>query len=372
MKKLIAILIAIVCVVPFAASAEETTNYYTYNKGDIVNFYGNADEEAAREGGLETIVADDKGANAEFVKAWLLGAAYGRTIDTNIVRLDIKQTDAYAGYREKFAKYIPAEDATSYDYMYNWSDSEKGFAMPTIQDMIDMFGAVKTEGVDEYTFPHLNEATLLDRNGQAQSLLDELDNVFGVSSDCFESSRNGILLADRIGVTSTTTVGTPGAKYWIIKLTYDANDKVTDAKIVAVDWVDPPKAYTIVPMVYFNKSADCHQTTPPGEMCYICGDEYKWLTKGDHEGCTEYPKAKKEEECFKKVCYKCAGEEEGKFKYIIDKFGNPDYASCEVVPDGECSPITGQKSYILEFAIVAALCAISLLVVKRKDLFRTI
>ena len=379
MKKLMALLVGIIGIVPFVANAEETTNFYKYDAGQIVNFYGNETNQNARNGlGIETIIVEDKGTSAEFVEAWLVGEVVGTSIgNTALLKDDFKTTDAYATLRNAFATadILPATGASHYDYLYDLDDAEMGLRIPTIADMVTLFGAVKTDGAEEYTFPHLTEKTLVDRNGQAQSLLEELDRVFGAISDCAESARNGVLLADRVNVTSSTNASNhAGAKYWLIKFTYDTAGKITDAKIVTEEW-NPADATmrAIAPIAYVNKTADCHEETTPEYMCYVCGDEYSYIEKGTQgAGCKAVPGVTNAADCVKKVCYKCKTDEENKFKFIIDKFGKDEYATCEVVADSECNTKTGKKSYVLEFAIVAALCAISLLVVKRKDLFRTI
>ncbi|MCR4581784.1 MAG: hypothetical protein K5666_04655 [Bacilli bacterium] len=382
MKKLMAILVGILAISPFVASAEEvSTNFYTYNKGDIVNFYGSdaqkeAHQAGTEEGGMETIIFNDKGNTDEFVEAWLLGEYMGTSVaNTKLMIKDFKTTDAYSFYREVLTNHgvLPATGATHYDYIYDLDDAERGLRMPTIADMTAVFGATKENGTDNYVFPNLTTKNLLDRNGQSYSLLDEFDRVYQrYLADGMEGLENGILLADRIGDTSGNTVPT-GFKYYAIKFTITDN-KVTDAKIEAVEFQNVSQKIGIIPVVSINKSADCHDTPTPKYMCYICGTEPKYVEEGTQgEGCTEVPGVSKAEDCVYNVCYKCKSEtEEGKFTYKIDRYGKTEYSECEIVQDSDCNTKTGKKSYILEFAIVAALCTISLLVVKRKELFRTI
>ena len=107
-------------------------------------------------------------------------------------------------------------------------------------------------------------------------------------------------------------------------------------------------------------------------MCYVCGTEYKWVTKGTQDDtCTLVPNATTVEDCVPQSCYLCNNE------YVWAKDGKQDPTCTKVdtiSKEADCrkNPKTGVESHILEFAIVAALCAIALLVVKRKDLFRTI
>jgi len=270
---------------------------------------------------------------------------------------------------------LPATGATHYDYIYDLDDTERGLRMPTIADMVAVFGATKETGTDNYVFPNLTTKNLTDRNGQKYSLLDEFDRIYQkyAVGEQLDGLDNGILLADRIGDTSGNTVPA-GFKYYAIKFTITDN-KVTDAKIEAVEWSSTANYKVgIIPVVSINKSADCHETPKPKYMCYICGTEPKYVEEGTQgEGCTEVPGVNKAEDCVYNVCYKCKSEtEEGKFTYKIDRYGKTEYSECEIVQDSDCNTKTGKKSYILEFAIVAALCTISLLVVKRKELFRTI
>ena len=121
MKKLMAILVGIVGIVPFVANAEETANYYTYNKGDVVNFYGLKEDQDAKNGkGIETFIFEDKGATDEFVQAWTIGMTGSTQITTSFMKKDFKESDQYADFLNSpfIKKYAPAADAEKFDYIY--------------------------------------------------------------------------------------------------------------------------------------------------------------------------------------------------------------------------------------------------------------
>ena len=66
MKKLMAILAALLVVAPATVKAD---TWFTYTAGQEVNFYTHKDDEV----GKTSIILDDEGGEAQYVKAWFVG-----------------------------------------------------------------------------------------------------------------------------------------------------------------------------------------------------------------------------------------------------------------------------------------------------------
>ena len=60
MKKILAAIAMLLVAVPFvkANALNETTNYYNYKKGQIVNFYRNQESEAAHKGEANEMIME--------------------------------------------------------------------------------------------------------------------------------------------------------------------------------------------------------------------------------------------------------------------------------------------------------------------------
>ena len=347
MKKILAAIAMLLVAVPFvkANALNETTNYYSYKKGQIVNFYPNKTKEDAHASeATEVFIIEDKDTSDKFVKVWMVG---GYASDQEPARFDLTQGGKFTSF--KALKSLPAAnaytgvvntlnndgfqngDANAVDnYFYDFTDATKGVDLLTIADLQAMLGdAVVKESATRYV---INDKTLLNRVETNVSFYEEFGKLAALAK------------ANKINDAFVTSYWlgdvTEDNKIWTLNITRDANEKITAMYLepVVYDETDgatnPVRAFALT--MYANKTADCHQ------------------------------------EVAKKHCYKCKATEEGKFTWIITTENDSKIETCEIVPDAECNPKTGSKSHLLEFSIVAALCAISLLVVRRKDLFRTI
>lgn len=354
MKKILAAIAMLLAVVPFvgAKALNETTNYYNYKKGQIVNFYRNQESEAAHKGEAnETIILDNKDTSNKFVKVWLLGAFRAsnenpyelfpeRVPFVDMVTVDDTQRTSLINTLTQEG-YQDGGEADDTNYVYTLTDKNKGANLISLEELKDVFDveeitATNTLNIKEY---RINNKTLLDRDEKEFSLYKEFEKLTKVADTAkLQGIKNGIW-------TSTVAKETADEVYvYVVKFIFDANQNITDVKIVpVVADTDPSSSrdelYAFVPVVWANKTADCHQ-----------------------------------EPTINEYCYKCKKTEEGQFEWIILKENDSRVGDiCEIAEDQKkCNPNTGSKSHLLEFSIVAALCAISLLVVRRKDLFRTI
>ena len=390
MKKFLCAIAMLVAFIPFIGvkAINETTNYYSYKKGQVVNFYPNSTYEANHnKEALETIIVEDKDTSDKFIKVWSMsgiGHAAG-----SVYSPGQPMQDSINQYKSAFSQLngsffeTGAANAKEGNYFLDFTatvGTEKGMNVLTLSDLETMFGtelapvlsttttndpnAALVNNVDAYT---LGNAKLEDRNGTEVKLYDELELVRAVAAGTDEVMDGFYVLDDK---NSTT-------RMMIARVHTNSAGNITSIEITPATASDSNKTYMFLPTLYANKTADCHDA--PSPMCYVCttdaGTEYKWTTDGT--GCTAYPDAKTVDECKKKSCYKCVNKN-GKFYFVWARPNDKKVENCEeqteITSENDCSELvkTGVESHILEFAIVAALCVIALIVVKRKDLFKTI
>jgi hypothetical protein len=365
MKKILAVIATILGVVPFlsASALYESTNYYTYSKGEVVNFYTNEEEENAKtqDTGLTTMILEDKGANDKYVKALLIGSPYSPAMlmDELDTQGTIRGSRSWEEYISLMRNTLGFDD-TDKQYIYNMQDTAKGMNYPSLDEILDLFG----EG--NYTYDAtskiytLTNKTIKDRSGADTTIFNALEIMIDGGGKAIK------------GFYTSTFDGT---KIWVVKFnTMDIQGGPRNAHLIGVT-IEQVEAnenteYAALATVYVNKTADCHQSS---FMCYVCGTEYKYAEVCSQDAsCKEVPGITNPADCVPQACYNC----EGSYKWY--KEGEQDATKCTkvdtITTPAKCvdSPDTGLESHILEFAIVAALCAIALLAVRKKDLFRTI
>lgn len=335
-------------VLPFTSASALTvsTNYYSYDMGQEVNFYVNPQEEAAHgKGGVTGLIMEDKGTSDKFVYTF----AYSIIATTT------------AGYDEEAMSLqnemstlnlTPGEESSGDDYLKDYSNA----TMISKDEAIKLFDA-KEESATSYTIDVSKQ--VLAQDGKDYKTL---GNVFQTIGDSL-SARN-------YGVTGFLTSTEENGKVWVVTFDYTAGaDSVANAKLVQVTTDSIDNTYAAMPMLYFNKTADCHERSM---TCYVCTDgSYSWSngTDVDTSVCKPDTSITSESQCTSHACYDCSG------KYTWTEVGKQD-SSCKLIPgvtsESKCvvSPKTGVSSHILEFGIVASICTAVLLVVKRKDIFK--
>lgn len=373
MKRILFAIAMLVAFIPFVGvkAINETTNYYSYKKGQVVNFYPNSTAEAEhnREA-LYTMIIEDKDTSNKFIKVWMFASsAYtvgqAWNIDSNQAIDLIMQSQSLVD--QKFNFETGPENAKEGNYFIDFDDASKGRNLITIKDLKTMVGNEYLVKNSDGTY-ELKNKTVKDRNDADMSLYDLLQLDYDLArTKGLTAALKGFYIVDDTGTDPVVCA----ARYTI------TNDKITKVTISPLVEADQNTMFMVIPTAYANKTADCHETVNP--MCYVCktesGTEYKWTADGT--GCTAYPKAKTVDECKPKKCYKCVNEK-GKFVFKWVLPGDKSVEKCEevkeITSENDCSELvkTGVESHILEFAIVAALCVIALIVVKRKDLFKTI
>ena len=359
MKKLMLLLATVFSFIPGVSALTESTNYYTYPKGAEVNFYYNAEVEAARaNAGVAGIVLEDKGTSEKYVKLILTGGARSSiNIGGAFDDLDADQTSLVGS--QNWKAYIGWLNAEGYetDYFANLgTDASEKYVttFPTLDEILNLFGVAKVDGATTYQLPNKD---LPSSASKTKTLYESFKR--GAHAFSSQSSKKGFFL--------DTVVGD---NIWVVEWTLDAEENISNMELKMV----PKKGnsdYGFLGAVYMNKTADCHQPTVDS-ACYVCDGQYTWAVKGSLPNtCTLIPNVPKAEDCVPKACYKC----DGTYKWYKEGQQEPTCEKItEITTEADCvvPPETGLQSHLIEFGIVAALCGLALLVVKRKDLFRTI
>lgn len=317
MKKLMAILAAISLVIPFTNVLAEgdiitdcsvNSSCFVYKPGDEVNFYRNEDERK-----LNSQTAGQ----------------------TTIVLED-------AGANSKYVKVLAlAAYGTSVPYF-----DEKTETVPTTDVKRDHLSYIDKSS--EFTWSSAKR----DATGNIEMTyitLDELIKVFGAAKqadgtytiDATKWGEKFILAA--VGKYAskgfyTGTYDLTTGKVWAVEYTLnETEDKMTAITVKEVDM--DSNTYAYLPVVSFDKTYDCHARQEENKVemgCYSCDGDYKWLQVGTQaETCEFIPTAASKGTCVKAVK-------------------------------------TGVEDYILEFAGIALICGVALVIAKKKDLFRSI
>lgn len=241
MKKLMAILTALMVVLPLGAKAD---TWATYTPGQEVNFYAyDKDPE-----GHTSIILSDEGGESQYVKAWFVGI------------LPTMKTDVYADTNLGEAA-EPFEKTGAYKYVLSQLNATvEGF-----------------EG-------HAKDITVA---GNLQLItLDELKTVFGATQD----GEKYVIDVATWGDTFTRMIGSSkgiftqtveGDNLWVINVAKDNNDVVTAITVEKVPYATA-NDYTAVPVVYVDKTYDCTEKQVQNTYaCYQCGEDYTWTKIGE-------------------------------------------------------------------------------------------
>src|SRR5574344_588893 len=362
MKKLMMALMGLLVVVPVGfVKAEESANYYSYTKGEVINFYSTNDEYAnkTKNTGLVSIALEDKEAASGYVKIFGLGFNYGAKEDyCDNYGVDKTATSyKYTIYYKEFVGALTNDKASTYVESTFLKDTDSVELM-SLADIIDIFGATDA-GNGTYTIDVAKTLTTAQGNQVKIGDLFTQEFVGTVSG-------NGFYTATMYDATQVYAVvfthATPG----------DNSTDITGITVKPVAIQDSATDYAMVGTMYFDMTKDCYPTTVK-KNCYVCNNTYSWLTTGTQDSsCTLVTGVTDQDTCVApKACYNC----DGTYKWYNE--GSQD-STCtkvdNVTSESSCvvSPKTGVSTHILEFAIMASVCAIILVVVRRKELFKSI
>lgn len=313
MKKLMAMLTAVMLVMPFANVKAETAvtkcsvsnSCFVYTPGEEVNFYRN-DQEAStnnQNAGISTIILEDGGAGSQYVKTLVL-SPFG----TSVPYYDKEgENEPLESVKKDHISEINKSQDYQWDSARHTEAGDLEISYPTLSELVSVFGATqkddKTYSIDVTKYGALFEIAAIGTYGSK-----------GFYTGTFDKEND---------------------KVWVVKYTME-NEKLTAIDIVE-EKMDDNNTYSYLPVVYFDKTYDCHSRVTQDEMaCYSCDSDYRWLKKGSQAPtCTLVENVSSQGSCVKAVK-------------------------------------TGVEDYILEFVGILLVCGTALVIVKRKDLFKAV
>lgn len=302
MKKMMGILLSILMlVVPFLSVLAIEGNYYVYTVGDEVNFYTSPNDKD----GTATTIISDPGASSQYVRVLATGystkvSPYAEDIDDTS---NFKGTYAYTRLLENMNDVLGT--GKTFDYAKNLEE-DGNLQLLTLSELQTIFGATTTDGGNTYT---------IDASKWARTF------------ETIDSEEGGIY---------TETV--EDNQVWVVKFTYDnATDRNITAITVEKEPVNSSKAWELVPVIYLDKTYDCHDRSVSEKYaCYVCNSEYRWLKVDSQDATCEL----QEDVTSKSYCAK--------------------------------NPKTGVENYMFEFLAVVGVCGIAIILIKNKNLFKKI
>lgn len=243
MKKLMAVLAAIMVLVPISVKAD---TYATYNAGEEVNFYA-YDEDTQ---GHMSIILEDKGSEEQYVKAWFTGIiGTGQDVYADVALQQnvnaFENTGAYKTLLDHLNTHVYGFSGHALDI-----NQAGNLQLITLQELISVFGA--TQSGEIYTIDM---------------------NKWGPYFTKVVTSANGLM---------TQTV--EGDSVWVVKFARDPNTTaLTGLTVEKVPWATTTfNDYALSPVVYVDKTYDClERTLNTDYACYKCDEEYTWVAVGE-------------------------------------------------------------------------------------------
>lgn len=317
MKKILAVLVAILAVIPVVANAAE------YAAGDYINFFKNEGDKNAygtdgdESVGMATIYvggADKDVDGVKYLKSLAIGYHGSSTMCSTPACTDYDKVVVVNGVAMNVL-------TKNYDILSKNIEKPAGFYGDDGKLVVEI-------------------ATLADLQA-ALKFTDTID----VSDEKIAGWLNGLTGGYKVGAGADSYIGTSTKvdgqnKFKAIKVTKDSAGKVTAAVVEEVNDTATVWAGTIV---YMNETYTCKGGSTDEYLCYSCP--------------TDSDKNKKE------YVWKKKGEQAAECEVVTDKVR----ASDCITP-----PPTGVDNYLIPAAVVLGVCAIVLTVVKRKDAFRAI
>lgn len=313
MKKIMAVLATLMLVLPFTGVKAATTidgSVREYKVGDVVNFYKNQQEknEANPNSGFTTIILSTEKVDGKYIKT--LGSA---PFDTQDVYYDPNlDSEPTATVRPNHVSYI--EQYISPYTLDSAKDIHSNIRYITLEELQTAFGATYDQATDTYVIDAAKWGKVFIDNGFTANI----------------NASKGFY---------TSTYDVANDYVWVVTYKYDSTDlstaNITDIIVKKVSMDN--NEYGYLPVIYFDETYDCHYVESQEDYaCYACGEDYTWTEVGKQaETCTLVESIKTKSKCAKNVK-------------------------------------TGIEEYALEFVGIIAVCAVALVIVKRKELFRSI
>ena len=318
MKKLFACLVALLAMSPVVANAA------SYTKGDYINFAGNDDDWSAFKNNGDQYLLDHTGNGTIYLE-------------------DSEYSD---GEGHKYLKVLNLFNVFHTSVLDNPTATIKGSSLYNLM--------LKGEGIDNirltikkpYGYGATDDGVDLDVASAA-----DIKALFGVTNlndtvtlkDDVKTFFSEIILASTKDTVyfATSTAGTVEGHLLGLKVVKSGNEIQSITYVDFEDGADSNANYTLFSVLYMNEAYVCSAGTEETYSCYECP------TTGDQ---TEY-------------VWKVTGSQDAACK-VVDT----------VTTKSKCAKNakTGVDSYLIPAAIILGVCAIVLIVVKRKDAFRAI
>lgn len=327
MKLILVVTMMLSMVMPLNSNALTITDCsvgnkcFVYKKGERINFYRSkleAENNPTINSGQATVAIEDPGAGSRYVKVFVLNTFSYNSLyaDSNS---DTKPGDAYleqitstiSSYQDK-----PENDEYKWESTKWTEDSTKSgevvVEMPTKEDFISVFNGISTKD-GKYTL-------------DVSKFTDELVGQMYVGgykhlyTGSYDKAKN---------------------KIWVVDVDIEIDETTAKLKSAELKEVDLPTTnlseYGTLPVVYFDKTFDCHDRYDEDEYsCYECGEDYIWTKVGSQaETCKLIPNITSKTKCVKTVK-------------------------------------TGAEDYLFEFFGIALVCGVALVIAKKNELFKRI
>lgn len=273
MKKIMAILTALMLVLPFTgvnAATRVNGSVREYQVGDEINFYRSAAEKAtgSTQAGQSTIVIDTEKVDGKYIK--VLAVAPFVTSD---LYFDENIEDApTATVRKNHISHI--EQISEYPWE-SAKDLTSTLTYISLEEVKSAFGATYDQTTDTY---------VIDATKWGEILSTAAFGSKGFYTSTYDIENNYV---------------------WAVTFEYDSTDIATaNVNGIVVKKVAMDKSeYAYVPVVYFDETYDCHYVeTTENYACYSCGEDYTWIEVGKQaETCTLVEKAKTKKDCIKTI-----------------------------------------------------------------------
>ncbi len=308
MKKMLSILMAILVIVPLVGVRAIEGNYYTYGVGDEVNFYMYEGDST----GSRTIILSDEGANSQYVRALVTGVSYASSSPW------LEDPELHPTIDPADFKQVPAYKELQ--SVMNIKIGGASFArnaaedtsLLTLDDLINVFGAQQNGSI--YT---------IDWAKWGHVFREMPTSALGIYTQTLSSDKKNI---------------------WVVKFQKNDAGEVTNATVEQVpidqgNFVNgsPTTTYAYMPVLYVDKTKDCIERDAADKFaCYECDDDYVWTEVGTQgASCKKIDKIKVQKSCVKNVK-------------------------------------TGIDEYFVQFGMIAGVCALALVIVNRKNLFKSV
>lgn len=339
-QKLLAILAAASLIMPyttvFAARGEDcasTNSCKTYTAGQLENFLINDEQVKEYDGGDLTTgvygeIIEDKGASSQYAKVLFYGLMrpYSEIYLGQLTGGSIKEpkVDLFAETKVEYGQQGKYYIQPSHAKTLAGEPNEIEFDLPTTKDFETMWGATYDQTTKKYT---------IDVTKIPDQFKNKIINDMAVSIEIARQGKEEHADDIKYGLL-TGDVDKENKLVYVVL--FDVQDGIIKGATMEQVPSDEPY-YFMMPVVSLDKTYICSEQNQETYSCYTCSEgEYSWLKDGEQaETCQKIAEIDVKSKCVKNAK-------------------------------------TGVKDYMVEFVGIVGICAVALVITKRKDLFKSI